>query len=317
MGRAKMCNSNRSWHRATYMASLVSRSTQILEATRSPGFTRDYVKALRGTQDELATGTVEWWRGDKKLVQYRQTKEDISTVFHHLFSRNSGDPLWLPRQIDPKVILDVGAGIGVSSRYLAHRYPKAWVFAFEAIPGHLEILKRNAGWQKRIMVCSYGLGTKNMEYFVSSPGTDDGEDEPDRPLVATDRSGVKRRLERKSGLQKIQIREIKSAFKEAGIKRADVIRLDLTGGELELLMALPPEILRGTAWIYGTLHTDDSMRHLDFKALNFLSEWFEIDVHKPMGAKRYAFDACNRQISASYKSFQRERKVDDPTLMSA
>lgn len=298
------------------MASLVSRSTQILEATRSPSFTRDYVKVMRGTEDEWATGTVEWWRGDKKLVQYRQTKEDIGAVFHLLFSRADGDPLWLPRSLDPKVILDIGAGVGLSSRYLAHRYPKAWVFAFEAIPGHLEILKRNAGWQRRIMVCPFGLGPKNIEYFVSSPGVGDTETGADEPLVVVDRAGVNRRLERKSGLQKIQIREIKSAFKEFGVKRADVIHLDLTGGELELLMALPPDILRGTGWIYGTLHTDDSMRHLDFKVLNFLSEWFEIDVHKPMGARRYAFDACNRQIAASYATFRRERRADDTLEMN-
>ena len=41
---------------------------------------------------------------------------------------------WVPDAVDPAVIVDVGANIGMASIYFADRFPSASIYAFEPMP---------------------------------------------------------------------------------------------------------------------------------------------------------------------------------------
>jgi malonyl-CoA O-methyltransferase len=57
--------------------------------------------------------------------------------------------------IEPRVVLDAGAGTGRGSRALKRRYPKAMVLAADSSRGMLRLAARRRGWRRRIAcVCA-------------------------------------------------------------------------------------------------------------------------------------------------------------------
>jgi len=52
---------------------------------------------------------------------------------------------------------------------------------------------------------------------------------------------------------------------------------------------LDPELLKRSSWIIGELHSKK-----DFKLLEYLSAWFDIDLKKTLRKPLYMFNACNK-----------------------
>ena len=62
-------------------------------------------------------------------------------VFDEIFLKEQYNSHLLPK--NPKVILDAGANIGLSSVYFANRFPNAQVFALEPENSNYELLSVN------------------------------------------------------------------------------------------------------------------------------------------------------------------------------
>jgi malonyl-CoA O-methyltransferase len=52
-------------------------------------------------------------------------------------------------RIDPKVVVDLGAGTGMASRALSRRYSSAQVIAVDSSPRMLQVARRRQGWLRR------------------------------------------------------------------------------------------------------------------------------------------------------------------------
>lgn len=118
----------------------------------------------------------------EKFLQYRQIMSTLQAarlafgsfqrdMIHELQLRQLPSPLWLrpftsdirvlnqvflaeeyklPYAIDPKVIVDGGANIGITSRYFHHWYPNAMIHAIEPEQENFEMLMRNCGKMERV-----------------------------------------------------------------------------------------------------------------------------------------------------------------------
>lgn len=61
---------------------------------------------------------VRWRTGDGSPIAYRTGTSDVGLVYDILFKRGRKGEYWLPVELDARVILDIGANIGVTARYL-------------------------------------------------------------------------------------------------------------------------------------------------------------------------------------------------------
>ena len=50
---------------------------------------------------------------------------------------------FFPKELNPKVIFDIGGNIGITAIYLASLFPKAKIYTFEPLPDNFEILQIN------------------------------------------------------------------------------------------------------------------------------------------------------------------------------
>ncbi len=242
-------------------------------------------------------GVYAWRTGDGADVHFRRGTSDVGIIYDVLLKPGRKAEYWLPEMLEPRTILDVGGNIGATSRFLAHRFPGAQVHAFEPVPANLELLRSNTAGNARIRVHPYALGPTDGVIALGSPDPS-GYNQGGYSAFAADASGT---------TVYAPVRSVEAALAGAGISEVDVVKIDTEGAEYSILSAFPEAVIGNARWIYGELHSEAIAQRADFKVLELLSRWFEIDVYKPLRKKNYFFDACRRDLCGKFRDFKRYR----------
>ena len=217
------------------------------------------------------------WMGNH--LNYRPGTSDQSLIYDILLKQGRKAEYWLPEDIDAKIILDIGANIGMASNYLSKRFPKARIFAFEPVPDNFALLSKNV----------QSLG--NVQPFQKALGAKDGAFE----MLYSDSNknlGGYSFHEAGSNSEKrinVEVRDAGSMMREIGLESADIIKIDTEGSEYDILTSLGRNFLGKVKWIYGELHGNR-----DFELLAYLSEQFEIGVRRTMGHRLFMFQARSK-----------------------
>lgn len=210
---------------------------------------------------------------------YRPGTIDTELIYRILLKPAGKREYEFPCPVQPKVILDLGANIGVASRLFASRYPEAEIHCFEPVPDNLELLRRNVGPLPKIHVHGVALGRKDemrTMFYSDDPSNFGGFSFHNKG------SDPEKRLS-------VPVKEVNSFLGGLGIERADIIKIDTEGSEHEILTALDRLFLDSVTWILGELHDQQ-----DFKVLAMLDESFEISIDKPVGRRLSRFYAIRR-----------------------
>jgi FkbM family methyltransferase len=130
-----------------------------------------------------------------------------------------------PLPFEPRVILDAGAYTGLSTIYLANKYPSAQIFAVEPDPANFRLLKRNVASYDRIRPIHAALWFEDSQLMlrtrpeghwassVHALGPETKGPRPSRAVAA------------------ICIETLKARF---GLERIDLLKVDIEGAEKEL-----------------------------------------------------------------------------------
>lgn len=150
-------------------------------------------------------------------VMLRARTSDLS-VFHQVFLRTDHD---IDCGFEPKIILDLGANIGLSSIFFSLKYPNAKIIAVEPDRENYELMKLNTHNFKNIHPLQAGVW--NREAFLRVVNGDQGAwsirvvEEPD---------------EEKSDCKGLSINLIMDLF---DFKTIDIVKMDIEGAEVEVL----------------------------------------------------------------------------------
>lgn len=262
---------------------------------RSFAFARAYGEAARGEGRGLGHGHYAWRGGDSADLAFRRGTSDLGLIYDILLKPGNKGEYWLPPELQPRTILDIGGNIGVASRYLSHRFPAARVHAFEPVPANVALLRQNAAHSNRIEVHAFALGGADGELMLSLPDAS-GFNQGGYSAFAGGHAQVG-----------VPVRQVEGALAAAGIDAVDVIKIDTEGAEFSILSAFPERVIAGAKWIYGELHSDGIAAAADFRTLDYLSRWFDIETAKSVRKRNYFFDACRRDLSPAFRNFRRYR----------
>ncbi|MGQ0512138.1 MAG: FkbM family methyltransferase [Betaproteobacteria bacterium] len=262
---------------------------------RSLAFAQAYRAAARGEGRGLEPGSYTWRAGDGADIAFRPGTSDLGLIYDILLKPGDKGEYWLPAELRPRTILDIGGNIGVASRYLAHRFPSARVHAFEPVPANVELLRRNASHAPQIQVHAFALGSADGELSLSLPDAS-GFNQGGYSAFAGGAAQLS-----------VPVRRVEEALAAAGVDTVDVIKIDTEGAEFSILSAFPERVIAGASWIYGELHSDGMARAADFRTLDYLSRWFDIETAKSVRKRNYFFDACRRDLGPAFRSFRRFR----------
>ena len=138
-------------------------------------------------------------------------------------------------------IVDCGANIGMTSLYLASKYPSARIYSIEADPDNFALLRENTASETRITpIHACIVATPQATVFFDNQGPAWGRQS------STTGKGI--------GIPGITIDELMSRF---SIGRIDLLKMDIEGAEREVLAA--GHYLDAVQHIVAELHGDYGM----------------------------------------------------------
>lgn len=225
------------------------------------------------------------WNG--KPIFYRPGGSDPECIYKILILTSRKGDYWVPEEVAPEVILDIGANIGIASIYFASRFPKAAVHAFEPVAENFSLLERNTLGYQQVKAYHVALGEKAgpVEIALSATGGEGNY------------GGFSFHYHKRDKVTQVMMENPASFFPKIGISKVDLIKIDTEGHEYEILRAFDQQLLRGARWIIGELHGIK-----DFALLEYLSQWFDIAVRKDLKKLIYRFNACNKEFVERIKT---------------
>ncbi|MFS8860333.1 glycosyltransferase [Synechococcus sp. H60.1] len=172
-----------------------------------------------------------WLRGYEG-VEYEETVANLSRLYEPTASL-------LP---EVKVVVDVGAGVGVASACFRTFHPQAAIHCFEVDPLALHLLQQNALSLGNCHVHPVGLAEQNS-LKTRRLWPEDSQTE----------WGVE---------QVLVFREAKATLQELGLQRIDVLRVAIGGQGVEVLASLEPW-LKDVKVIYVEFGSEQNRKQID------------------------------------------------------
>lgn len=241
---------------------LRSRSRQFLADREGSSFQPGLVRTLS-------------WNG--RQVHYRPGSSDPEVIYKILLKGGRKADYWVPPEIAPKVIWDIGANIGSASIYLANRFPSARIHCFEPVPENFALVKKN--------VAGLSVTAHNLAL-----GAEDGELEITASDSPRNFGGFSFHY---TGAVEASVSSVRMARPDTlltqGIPAPNLIKIDTEGAEWGILTSFPQDVISRVHWIVGELH---SVRSFDL--LEYLSQWFLIETKKSMKSPLFMFSAKNK-----------------------
>lgn len=213
------------------------------------GGMRYLIKKQRGVNRDVRMA------GIKKPILLRPGTSDHG-VFYQIFIKQEYK---IKLEFEPRVIVDGGANIGLSSVYFKNKYPDAHIIAIEPDDENFEMLRKNLAGYPNISLKNAGLWSKKMQTrvvdkyglgkwaMVTEEVTDIGDDD--------------------SSFNTVTMSDIMEEFQ---IDYIDLLKLDIETAEKQLFEDNFKEWLSRTKVIIIELHDwmQDGCSKPFFKAIN-------------------------------------------------
>lgn len=141
---------------------------------------------------------------------------------------------------EPQSIFDLGSNTGLSVLYFKLRYPKARVYACEADPQTVKLLKKNVAQFDDVTVFAVAVGDSNtMQKFYVYPGS------------SMSSSLVPRAQSKPID---VPVRTLKNLMEEANVDYIDLLKFDIEGAEYQTFKVF--DTIQHVRALIGEIHLD-------------------------------------------------------------
>lgn len=214
------------------------------------------------------------WNSHK--IYYRAGTSDLHLIYNILLKPTHKREYQFPKDLKPKIILDIGANIGITAALLSNTYPEAKIYCFEPVQENFEVLSLNSNSFKNVFVYPFALGNKTEEksLFFSDDNNNFGG------FSFFEAGSTKEKQ------VNVKVKDINDVLDELKIHKVDMIKIDTEGSEFSILTHLGQDVLKQISYISGELHGEK-----DFELLAYLSKHFSIATHKPLKSRVFMFEA--------------------------
>jgi len=151
-------------------------------------------------------------------------------IYKEIFVDGCYDRVELPQY---PTIVDVGANTGLFSLRMKQLYPHSTIYCFEPLPSNIEELRRNINGShlSNVTIIPQGMGgtTRKEKLFIHDHNIGG------HSIIASKVPDSKR-------YEHISILSIKEAFRDLGIVKCNLLKLDCEGAEYEIIKNIDHEL---------------------------------------------------------------------------
>ncbi|SCV54324.1 uncharacterized protein FFFS_11196 [Fusarium fujikuroi] len=196
---------------------------------------------------------------------YHQGEEEARWIFDEIFTQRCYDTVKLSGK---PVIIDAGANIGLYTLFAKKNYPDAQVLAFEPARESGSIFNHNMSLHKLsgVELHECALGSKNetkmLTFFPNTPAfsticSDGGKELLD--LIADKVSNeIADRMRENAQEAPVPVRRLSEFLRDRGdITKVDLLKIDIEGGELNVIKGLDEDHLLSVKNIVMELWSPD------------------------------------------------------------
>ena len=186
-----------------------------------PGVRLAIADLRRSTSERVVTPPGE---APAQRVRLGRRETDLAT-FVHVFGHRCyefdeiGEPRW---------IIDAGANVGYSAAWFATRYPTASVLAIEPDDDNFEMLLQNTAGLDNVIALKAALSDRPGEALVVDPGQGSWGMQVQR---------ADQRWSTAASRGSVPCLTVDQLVRDHGIDCIDVLKLDIEGGELDVLQS--------------------------------------------------------------------------------
>lgn len=235
---------------------------------------------VRNSQHEAIGKAPEAYNWNGNPVTYRPGSSDPEILYQILIRQGKKAEYFVPENIAPRTILDIGGNIGLASLYFARRFPAAKIYSFEPEPENIELQRKNTEPYDNVTCVPVALGADNGKLTLRVP---DDFNYGGASLYANEGRSM-RDIE-------VDVRRTADWLQENSIGEVDLIKIDAEGAEFDILTSLPEEVISRVRYIIGELHGVK-----DYELLGYLSQWFDLGFKKSINKPIYVFEARNKRL---------------------
>lgn len=127
--------------------------------------------------------------------------------------------------IEPKVIVDAGANIGLASIYFSEKFPKATIIALEPEKNNFNLLCENIKNYPNIIPLEAALWDKNTRINLCNAGLGDWG------FMTADLNHESKNLKIEHDVQALTVNDILSKY---SLNKIDILKIDIEGAEKEV-----------------------------------------------------------------------------------
>jgi FkbM family methyltransferase len=170
--------------------------------------------------------------GKSLIAHARDNGNDVGTFEEFFSSRYTIVPPDL-EPIQPKVVYDIGANIGIASLYFSSVFPGARFYGFEPVPQNYEVCRLNYENLPGSEVFPWAVGERSgSAKFEFAENDLRGGGLHGAQTIGDDLS--KKAID-------VQVYSIADLIKERKLPRPDLLKIDVEGAELEVLKGIGNE----------------------------------------------------------------------------
>lgn len=226
------------------------------------------------------------WRG--RSIFYRAATSDQGAIYEILLRSPAKTEYFVDSRVTPRIVLDIGANIGITTIWIKEKYPDAKVYAFEPMAENFRLLQKNTEGLSNVHVFPFGLGATTMHADVY--GNEDQNNHGAFSIYSRNK-GLDNLANNSKLAQQIEIRKASEVLTDLGIDNIDILKIDTEGAEYDIISCLPKEVLKRTQWIMGELHGINT-----YGVLSILEPWFATQFKKTFTNELFTFFAMNRVL---------------------
>lgn len=146
-----------------------SFSQAILFIKNSKKYTTEFKKNIFFGKENKEVVTYNLILSGRNIPIHIRTYSGDFDIFYEIFWRKT---YYIPEELfssDHKVIMDLGANVGLTSVFFALHYPEAKIYALEAEEENYKVLEKNVSFSNNIVSEHAAIDTKDGVVFLSSP----------------------------------------------------------------------------------------------------------------------------------------------------